>query len=51
MNRSMFLGFLKRTVQRKNAGTTNHSLDTMNFSDTTGISLVMVVTSIQANMQ
>ena len=45
------MGFLKSRAQRKNAGTTNHSLDTKNFRDTTGISLVTVVTSIQANMQ
>ena len=51
MNLWMFLGSLKRTVQRKKAGMTNHSLDSMNLMDTTGISLVMVVTSIQANMQ
>ena len=30
---------------------TNHSLETKNLMDTTGSSLVMVVTSIQANMQ
>ena len=51
MNQWMFLGFLKRMAQRKKEGTTNHSLDNMNFNETTGISLVMVVTSIQANMQ
>ena len=51
MKRWMFLGSLKRMAHRKKAGTTNHSLDSMNLMDTTGISLVMVVTSIQANMQ
>ena len=51
MKRWMFLGFLKKMAQRKKAGTTNHSLEAMNLSDTTGISLVMVVTSIQTNMQ
>ena len=51
MNQWMFFGFLNRMVQRKNAGTTNHSLERINFNDTTGISLVMVVTTIQANMQ
>ena len=30
---------------------TNHILETMNLMDTKGISLVMVVTTIQRNMQ
>ena len=51
MNQCMFFGSLNMMAQRKNAGTMNHRRESMNLSDTRGISLVMVVTIIQANIQ